>query len=242
LVTRLHTLLYEMHKAQAHFEAALLHHERMHALILKETQQIAALQSRVLLNKLELGEAKHRAEQSQRDAVLQRMRAEELDHAAHSDSLTGLLNRRYLDRQLPLLMDHAKAQAQPLAAAMIDIDHFKRVNDNHGHAIGDQVLKELAVLLRQATRGSDMAIRMGGEEFLVVLVDTAPPRAAEVCERLRQVVLAHSWHLLAPGLVCTVSVGLSQWQHGEEMADWLHRSDTALYTAKREGRNRVVVV
>jgi diguanylate cyclase (GGDEF)-like protein len=238
---RVHEFLYLVHKGQGDFERALLHHEGMHAEKLRELEQKVQVQSRILLNQLALDDARHQAEQAQRDAVLQRMRAEELDRAAHSDALTGLLNRRFLDRQLPLLMTHAKAHTQPLAAAMIDIDHFKQVNDSHGHAIGDQVLKELAVLLRQATRGSDMAIRMGGEEFLVVLVDTAPSRASEVCERLRQVVLAHSWQQLAPGLSCTVSIGVSQWQPGEEMAHWVHRTDTALYAAKHQGRNRVVV-
>ncbi len=238
---RAHELLYRIHKSQGRFELALSHHESLHATKLKTLEQQAQVQSRILLNKLALDDARHQAEQAQRDAVLQRMRAEELDRAAHSDALTGLLNRRFLDRQLPLLMAHAKAHAQPLAAAMIDIDHFKRVNDSHGHAIGDRVLTELAGLLRQATRGSDLAIRMGGEEFLVVLVDTPPQRASEICERLRHVVLAHSWHQIAPGLTCTISVGLSQCLPDEETAAWLHRTDTALYAAKHQGRNRVVV-
>jgi diguanylate cyclase (GGDEF)-like protein len=215
LATRLHTLLCEMHKRQAQFEPTPWHLERMHALKPKEKDQMAAQQSRVLLNKLALDEARHQAGQSQRDAGLQRMRAEELDRAAHSDALTGLLNRRFLNRQSPLLMNHAESNAQPLAAAMIDIDHFTAVNASHGHDVGDQVLTELAVLQRQATRGSDMAVRLCGEEFLVVLVETPYAGAIEAGERRRQVVQAHPCHKIAAGLSCNISIGVTAPAAGE---------------------------
>jgi diguanylate cyclase (GGDEF)-like protein len=237
---RLHQMLYELHKARGEYQPALHHHEALQTLTLQEAKETAGLQSRILLNKLELSEARHQAEQSQRDALLQRMRAEELDRDAHSDALTGLLNRRFVARQLPLLMARATEQQMPLAAAMIDIDHFKRVNDQFGHDVGDQVLVALADLLRQATRGSDMAVRMGGEEFLVVLVDATPQQAEEACNRLRQAAQAHPWHLLAPGLACTISLGVCMHTKDESQQDWLKRSDTALYAAKRNGRNQVV--
>jgi diguanylate cyclase (GGDEF)-like protein len=238
---RLHQKLYEWHKASGQFEAALAQHERLHALKLLQAEQTAGLQSRILINRLELEEARTQADRSQLDAVMQRRRAEDLDRQAHSDALTGLLNRRFVDHQLPQLVQRAHERGLPLAAAMIDIDHFKAVNDGHGHAVGDRVLAELASLLRQATRGSDIAARMGGEEFLVVLVDTPQDLALEVCERLRHTVQQHAWPVLAAGLACTISVGLHLLAPDEDMARWLARADALLYAAKRGGRNRVML-
>ncbi len=236
----LHATLHKLHKTQGEFEAALHEHEQLFALKLLEVQELAGLQSRILINRLELGEARQQAELSRQDAVMQRRRAEDLDRQAHSDPLTGLLNRRFVDSQLPLLVQRAHDRGLPLAAAMIDIDHFKAVNDTHGHAVGDRVLIELANLLRQATRGSDIAARLGGEEFLVVLVDTPLDQAVDACERLRLTVRQHPWHMLVPGLTCSVSLGLTVLEAEERMSVWLTRADELLYAAKRAGRDRLV--
>ncbi len=241
LALRVRSFLYERHKALGQFELALLHHECLSALKLQQAEQTAGLQSRILINRLELDEARHRAERSQHDAVMQRRRAEDLDREAHTDALTGLLNRRFIDRQLPHLMRRASERGLPLVAVVIDLDHFKAVNDSHGHAVGDRVLAEMATLLRQATRGSDLAARMGGEEFLIVLVDAPLQQAVEVCERVRAAVQNHVWHAISPNLQCTASLGLSTLLAAETLPQWLARADAALYTAKREGRNRVVM-
>ncbi|WP_160141096.1 MULTISPECIES: diguanylate cyclase [Cryobacterium] len=240
LLIRLHESLFEMHKESGRFERALAHHEKLHALTLNMTTQTAEIQSQMLINTMGIEQANHEAERSQLEAEMLRIRAEELEQQANTDPLTRLPNRRALDRELPNLMDRAQDLAQPLCAAMIDMDHFKRVNDVHGHGIGDQVLAEMATLLRGVTRESDLAVRVGGEEFLLVLADTSPAQAEKVCERLIASVRGFAWGDLAEGLACTASVGLAARQTSESVAQWLARADAALYAAKNGGRDRVV--
>jgi diguanylate cyclase (GGDEF)-like protein len=241
LLAKLHQSLFEMHKARGRFEQALQHHERLHALALRMTTETAGLQSRMLVNSLEIEQARHEAERSQLEAQMQRIRAEKLDQQAHTDPLTRLPNRRALDRQLPSLIGHAQDRRQPLCVAMIDMDHFKRVNDEYGHAMGDQVLTAMATLLRAATRESDLAVRVGGEEFLLVFGETNLDQAALACERLLASVRGYPWDSLASGLACTVSVGLAALHPSEGALQWLARADTALYAAKDGGRDQVVL-
>jgi diguanylate cyclase len=154
---------------------------------------------------------------------------------------TAALQSRILINRLELEEARTHDRGLPMAAAMIDIDHFKAVNDTHGHAVGDRVLGELASLLRQAPRGSDIAARLGGEEFLVVLVDTPQDLATEVCERLRLTVQNHPSHNLASGLDCTIGLGLHLLAADENLAACLARADALLYAAQRGGRNRVAL-
>ncbi|TFD76047.1 diguanylate cyclase [Cryobacterium fucosi] len=240
LQIRLHQALYEMHKQRRRFDLALGHCEKMHALTLKMTTQTAGLQSRLLVNTLEVEQARHEAERSQLEAEMQRIRAEELDDQAHTDPLTNLPNRRALDRELPLMMDRARDLSQPLCAAMIDFDHFKRVNDEHGHAIGDQVLTTMAVMLRAVTRETDLAVRLGGEEFLLIFGNTEIDQAVPACERLLASVRDYAWDGVAVGLTCTVSAGLAALQPAERVSHWLERADMALYGAKHRGRDQIV--
>ena len=237
LKIKLHRSLYEMHKECGRFEQALAHHEEMDARMLDMTVQTAGLQSQMLINTIEIEHAHHEAERARIEARIERIRAEELDFEAHTDPLTRLPNRRALDRELPSLM--GDEQAQPLCAAMIDLDHFKRVNDKYGHATGDQVLATMSNLLRAVTRDTDMAVRVGGEEFLLIFTHTSLEQAALVCERLLASVRDFSWETIAPGLTCTMSAGVSQLKPFEVVSEWLARSDGALYEAKRGGRDRV---
>jgi len=241
LQIRLHQALYEMHKQRRRFEGALGHCEKLHALTLKRMTQTAGLQSQLLINTLEVEQARHEAERSQLEAEVQRVRAEELDDQAHTDPLTRLPNRRALDRELPLLMDRARDLSQPLCAAMIDFDNFKLVNDEYGHAIGDLVLTTMAEMLRAVTRASDLAVRVGGEEFLLVFGDTELDQAVLACDRLLASVRDYTWGDVAVGLTCTVSVGLAALQPAERVSHWLERADVALYGAKHRGRDRVVI-
>jgi len=174
------------------------------------------------------------------EATQQRQRAEELDCIANLDALTGVYNRRYIDLHLPTLAAKAQAQRAPLSIGLLDIDQFKLVNDRHGHAVGDFVVVQVAQLLRRNAREADLTVRQGGDEFLIVFVDTALAQAAETCERLRLAVQDHDWAAIQPGLTVTVSLGLSARQDGETVGQWFVRTDAALYQAKREGRNRVV--
>jgi diguanylate cyclase (GGDEF)-like protein len=179
------------------------------------------------------------AEQARLEAQRQHARARALEADVRRDQLTGLGNRREAEARWPELLDAARAAQAPLSVAMLDLDHFKLVNDRHGHAVGDQVLVALADLLRAHTRATDLAARLGGEEFLLVLRDTDARAAAEVCERLRSCVQGHDWASLAPSLAVTVSIGLTSAPPYEAQTLSL-RADAALYRAKASGRNCLI--
>ncbi len=177
---------------------------------------------------------------AQSQLFVTRAEAEQVRQEARRDQLTRLGNRREVEHRWPQLLSTAQALGTPLAVAMLDLDHFKQINDRFGHAVGDGVLVALAGLLRDNTRTADIVARVGGEEFLLVLPDTDAERALEVCERLRQRVHAHPWEPLAPGLSVTLSVGLTG-TPPYDAEPLSARADAALYRAKAEGRNRVVV-
>ena len=239
LLADLHRTSYEMHKGLGDFAEALHHYEEHHVLRARLAAQTAGVQSKILLNTLEIDQARHEAERSKIRAEQAVLRADELDLKAHTDALTGLPNRRALDRDLLPLVRRARSGHRSLAAAMIDLDHFKVVNDEHGHAIGDQALQAMAGILREATREHDLAVRTGGEEFLLVVVDATVDQAAQACERLLSSVRSYPWHEITEGLRCTVSAGVASLGDEEEVAAWLARADRALYTAKATGRDRV---
>jgi two-component system cell cycle response regulator len=162
---------------------------------------------------------------------------------AITDQLTGLHNRRYMSRHLDNLLANARRNERPLAFVIMDIDHFKQVNDTHGHDIGDEVLKEFAGRIAANVRGIDLACRYGGEEFVVVMPDTDVAFACSIAERLRQTVEANPVKVSrAPGaLNVTISIGIARMEgEGDTAEALLHRADQALYRAKRSGRNRVV--
>ena len=234
-------LLHGMYKQVGNFERALHFHERLHDLTIAATARRETLQARLLVHEEDLAVARETVERAAREAVLQRMRVEELDRAAHQDALTGLFNRRFLVQRMPQLMARAQESGQPLSLAMVDIDHFKYVNDEHGHATGDRVLTHVGALIRDATRAGDLSVRLGGEEFCVVLMDVGLKGALEACERLRQSVQAHAWCTVQSGLSLTVSLGLCDWSAGQSLDDLLQHADEALYASKNGGRNRVTV-
>ena len=165
-----------------------------------------------------------------------------LHRVAVTDPLTGAYNREFLLQRLPQEIEAAVAGDRSLSVALVDVDHFKAVNDQYGHGIGDVVLAEVARRLRGAIRGGDVLVRYGGEEFLVVLPKADAGRAWEVGERMRQRVCEKAFDVgdgLALLLRC--SVGIAQWRDGENMPDLIERADTAMYGAKQRGRNRVEV-
>jgi two-component system cell cycle response regulator len=163
--------------------------------------------------------------------------------AAIVDPLTGLHNRRYMQSHLTQLINASAAQGTPFALMILDVDHFKSVNDSWGHDAGDEVLKEFAVRVRRSIRGVDMPCRAGGEEFVVLMPDTEPEVAHLVAERIRQRIEKTPFPVYGGkrGISVTVSIGVSAHRAGHTTADaLLKRADEALYRAKREGRNRVV--
>lgn len=162
---------------------------------------------------------------------------------AVTDALTGLNNRRYLDTHLATLVERSHRRDRPLSVLITDIDHFKAINDRHGHEGGDDVLREFARRLRGAVRGADFACRYGGEEFVVVMPDTTLAVAAQIAERLRDAIAACPFALSATGAqaAVTTSVGVATLEAaGEDASSLLRRADQALYQAKHAGRNRVV--
>ncbi|MEQ1649566.1 MAG: PleD family two-component system response regulator [Hyphomicrobiaceae bacterium] len=171
-----------------------------------------------------------------------RNRIEESVEAAITDGLTGLNNRRYMETHLKSLMAHARANQKPLSILITDIDFFKRVNDTHGHDAGDAVLREFANRLRRNTRGIDLACRLGGEEFVIIMPDTELMRGYQVGERLRACIAAEPFRVNSEiELRVTASVGVATFAGDAETPDSLYkRADGALYAAKRDGRNRVM--
>lgn len=170
----------------------------------------------------------------------ERVRAE-FEHMATFDSLTGALNRRVLQLAGEQELLRWQRHEHPFAVLMLDIDHFKQINDRHGHLVGDQVLKRLASTLRQPLRKTDLLARYGGEEFLVLLPVTDGATALDLGERVRAA--AQTMVTDTAGCSCTVSVGVSAVSKADTTFEQLlARADMALYQAKHAGRNRVVMV
>jgi diguanylate cyclase (GGDEF)-like protein len=233
---RLHHGLWRAAVALERTADALTH---LHAYMLLERQRVVSqlqAQSSLFVTKLEAEQARHEARRATD-------RARALEDVVRRDPLTGLANRRALDERWPVLVAEAEAEAAhtPLTVAMLDLDHFKQVNDRFGHLIGDQVLMAVAALLRKHTRASDLPVRLGGEEFMLVLVETDLARAHEVCARLLQQVAQHRWGELSPGLSVTLSIGLATAVAAAPAATVMARADAALYRAKAAGRNQLVV-
>ncbi|MDQ0453995.1 PleD family two-component system response regulator [Rhizobium paknamense] len=173
-----------------------------------------------------------------------RMSVQHTIELAVTDGLTGLNNRRYLDSHLRVLFDRATARNRPLTVCLTDIDRFKQVNDTYGHEAGDDVLREFATRIRSTVRGADLACRFGGEEFVVVMPDTALDAAAKVAERLREVIEQKPFRLQdGTELSITASLGLAAIAPELPSPEHLLRqADRALYQAKNSGRNRVVAL
>lgn len=162
---------------------------------------------------------------------------------AITDGLTGLHNRRYFERHLATLVEQATSRTRPLALLVIDIDHFKAINDTYGHAAGDAVLREFSERLRRAVRGIDLTSRYGGEEFAVAMPETDTAKAVSVGERIRERISAEPFAIGASmaHIGVTVSIGISTVRGPTDTpGDLLARGDEALYRAKHAGRNRVV--
>lgn len=175
-----------------------------------------------------------------RDVTQQKLDRQELERLARYDTLTGLLNRHSIVDKLSEWIRHSRRYHGRLSVVLLDIDHFKRINDTYGHAAGDQVLQETASLLMSNTRQADFVGRYGGEEFLIILPRTDIEGAAVIAERIRAAYEATPLHLDDSTVVrITISLGVTQWHEDDSAHTLLARVDAALYRAKEGGRNRV---
>lgn len=172
----------------------------------------------------------------QRDVSDQVHQMERLKRLAEIDGLTKLFARKAGAEQLEAEAERARTDSEPLSVILFDIDHFKAINDEHGHSAGDRVLQRISAIIDRRIRGQDLAIRWGGEEFVVVLRDTALDGAVNVAESLRGILAKTSF---IDEIEATISAGVAELAHGESVAALVERADEAMYAAKSGGRNRV---
>jgi two-component system cell cycle response regulator len=224
----------ELHAAGQDFRAAFEEHQ----LYCQEALDLQSAQR----------DARARAVQAMYETTEARRQTRRYRELSLRDPLTGLYNRRYVDEQLPRLLGRVAGHDEPVSVALLDLDHFKQVNDTWSHEVGDQVLRTVAELLQRVGDSADplgagsFAARMGGEEFLLVLVGADPPAAAHQLDALRRAVAGYPWAEVGDGLVVTISVGSASTDGVGEpvLSDLLGRADAHLYRAKRQGRDRVV--
>ena len=249
-----HLALSQAHELQGDAIAALRHFRSYHAAREAERRAESDERMRGLLLRAEVESARRddqllqermdalAAANEEKARMLEQLRtqAEELERLSMEDPLTGVSNRRHLESQLALEWDRARRFAHPLTIAIIDADHFKSVNDTFSHRVGDSVLRVIAGVLRDRTRRVDIVARLGGEEFVVVLVETPAAIGARVCDELRAAIAAQDWFALAPGLGVTVSIGVAGSDEATSQDGAMGLADARLYEAKRAGRNRVV--
>ncbi|WP_281889315.1 diguanylate cyclase [Paenibacillus sp. YYML68] len=167
-------------------------------------------------------------------------RTRDYESLAFRDSLTGIFNRRYFEMQYTMELNRMERYEQPLALALIDIDRFKMINDRYGHPIGDQVLMQMSDALRERLRKTDLLARFGGEEFVILFVNTEVEQAMAILESMR---LSVQERVMATAqgerIRITFSAGVSGWRSGREGREWLNYTDQLLYKAKQNGRNRI---
>jgi diguanylate cyclase (GGDEF)-like protein len=159
---------------------------------------------------------------------------------AEIDPLTQLLNRHSLDTRLKREMELARRNHQSLSILMADLDNFKKINDQHGHPVGDEILKHASQLLKESARGIDLIFRIGGEEFLIILSNTTPKGALNLAKRIVKKVEQTDFKVRKKNIPCTISIGIAHLTKEDSESSLLVRVDKALYKAKHQGRNQVV--
>ncbi|MDP3030604.1 MAG: sensor domain-containing diguanylate cyclase [Rhodocyclaceae bacterium] len=165
-----------------------------------------------------------------------------MEELAATDKLTGLLNRQAFTIFIDKLVAEYRREPRPTSALLVDLDHFKEINDSHGHLSGDRVLQGVAQLLHDSLRESDIAVRWGGEEFLLVLRACDLAEARRIAEKLRHDIEQQEFDVARQKVKVTISVGVAEYDSSESPDQWINRADRGLYSAKHGGRNRVGVV
>jgi diguanylate cyclase (GGDEF)-like protein len=258
----LHERFCQAHRGLGAFERALEHHERYHALMLEHLQTQADARMSQLMVQFDTERAvkdreisrlrnveleREIAERREAEAALEAAKAQleeanrELRAISIRDALTGVFNRRWLDERLAEAFALAVRQAQPLSVMICDVDDFKQINDRFSHAVGDEVLRTIAGILRQNVRQSDVVARFGGEEFVVIFPFATLEQATAASEKLCRMVVDYPWHGVHPALSVTLSAGVAAADDQPNHEKLLSDADCKLYEAKRLGKNRVEV-
>jgi diguanylate cyclase (GGDEF)-like protein len=260
-IQKAHLQLSELAEERGDLAAALEHfktHSRIRDELFEESSDIKVRALRVgfeveqakkeseiyRLRNVELADANRELEvltRSLREADTQKTELlRQVERQAREDALTGLRNRRDFDAVVADTFPAHRKGRRPVSIALCDIDNFKRVNDAYGHAVGDQVLRVVAEVLRTTTRSADLVARYGGEEFIIMLPDTSPETALGVCERVRLAVATYDWSTVAGGLRVTLSLGLASDPKVTHHERLISRADELLYCAKAAGKDQVV--
>lgn len=222
---------------QQSIESLLVSHPRAIFTLVRRTTAFLVDAERALVTNLREQNAELQRTIQNLDFTRRRLSQEE--ESARTDGLTGLYNRRAFDAELGAFTERATAIGRGLALLAIDLDHFKPVNDALGHAAGDFVLREVGKILREKVRRTDLACRIGGDEFVVILADLTEDVAREKADVLRRAIGAFPHPGNEQGIRITTTMGGTMYLPGESAEAFLHRADEALYDAKRAGRNRV---
>jgi two-component system cell cycle response regulator len=214
-------------------QRALEHHKQYHAFYAQATSEAEQ-------RKMREAERRHEGAKAQATVAALEQETGRLARMTREDALTGLANRRRFDEVFEARRVGGRREDELFSLVLLDVDHFKHVNDRWSHQAGDEVLRRLGPLLIDQCRDGDLAARYGGEEFALVLAHVDSDKAVAVCERLRAAVQRAPWAEIAPGLAVTVSVGVADSREADGHAAMLRLADARLYTAKAGGRNRVV--
>ena len=211
-----------LHSLQVHYELGLAEEQRAQAE--RQSAQLRQLNAQLAQTNQELEEA-----HAQTSLLLA-----QVERQANEDALTGLANRRAFDRTLERLVSGVR-----LSVIVCDIDHFKSVNDRFSHLVGDEVLRQVARLLKSGLRQGDLLARYGGEEFVILMQGTDLRTTVQIAERLRHLVEQYAWASIRPGLSLTISLGAATTEGSHSVAELVEGADHALYRAKAAGRNQL---
>ncbi len=216
------------------------------ALLIIARQVFTLLENQRLL--FTIKQSNQSLEESKQNLEVQNIRLQKLNYLkeqeAQTDFLTGLYNRRCVDNKIKTLLEESQMNQQPLSLLLVDIDNFKQINDNWGHDVGDMVLQQVTVIIKNSIRSLDIAGRFGGDEFIIILPDADLDTAKNIGERLRLQIANKRFMIDNNALIITVSAGGTQWQKdnaNEDIKSMIFRADTALYEVKNSGRNQTIV-
>lgn len=262
MVSQIYRLMAHTHERLGDYEQAFRHYRAYHHASLQDMnaqeneKRIQALTAKTEIEKAQqetesersksaqLAEALHAARQSdeQKEKLLKQLetQAAMLQQLAREDGLTGVANRRWLDLQLLREYERARRFNHPLSIAMLDIDNFKSINDRFTHITGDKVLRAIADRLKNRIRSVDIIGRYGGEEFMLIMLETTEAQASRVCENIRAEIESSSWKKYHPELeTITISIGVAGLESASNLEELVTKADQQLYLSKQGGKNRV---